>query len=326
MQIFGFQEYGPASVSQFIEVDPPTIQPGTVLIRPVFMGVNPADINVRIGARRDSFPVQFPMAMGREAAGVVLDVDPQHPLAGRLSKGDWVFGSTAPGYGAVADEAALLNADATVEIPNGVPAEMAVTIPVAAGSAWDALHEIKAQLGGGSLADKTLLIIGAGGGVGTMAIQLARHLGMKVIGATSTAEKQRVMNRYGAKHVTTVTADGMIELGWIDKANKLAKDTPSGYIDAILDVAGKDPLPDAAQVCTGIPIVSLAAPGTAEIFGGSGVKRRRTAAVFSELAGLLAANEFTPRISAVHPFAEAAEAFATVEAGHAEGKVVIHNT
>ncbi|KAB1502394.1 NADP-dependent oxidoreductase [Corynebacterium sp. 320] len=326
MRIFGFQEFGSQDVSTFLDVEEPTLQPGSVLIRPKYVGVNPADIKVRSGQRQGAFPVNFPMAMGREATGVVIAVDPHHALAQTIHPGDWVFGGTLAGTGAASDTAVLLDADQTARIPDGVPGELATCIPVAAGTAWDTLQsiadEVRTNEGASTnLRDKTLLILGAGGGVGTHAIQLARHQGMKVIGATSSASKRAFVQGFGAQQVSTNQND------WLDTLHTTVSGLPSPRVDAIIDLVGGEILRTTAEnLCapgSGVVLRSLADSATAEEYGGSGVTRRRTTEVFSELVSLLGANEFTPRVSKVYSFDQAAEAFAAVEEGHVQGKVLI---
>ena len=96
MRIFGFESFGGPEVTRFLDVADPTWQPGSVLIRPTAISLNPGDIKVRNGQRQGSFPVSFPMAMGREAAGIVVEAD----LSTGFSPGDRVFGSAFSGTGA----------------------------------------------------------------------------------------------------------------------------------------------------------------------------------------------------------------------------------
>ena len=98
MRSYGFDHYGGPEVTRFLDVPEPSEWPGTVPIELRASGVNPADIKVRDGARQGQVPVTFPMAMGREAAGLVIS-----DASGAFSPGDAVFGSAAAGHGTVAE-------------------------------------------------------------------------------------------------------------------------------------------------------------------------------------------------------------------------------
>ncbi|MGO1885683.1 MAG: alcohol dehydrogenase catalytic domain-containing protein, partial [Citricoccus sp.] len=138
MRAFGFTEYGGPEVTRLMQVEDPVPAAGQVLIRLHASGVNPADIKVRSGLRQGRIPVRFPMAMGREAAGEVLDVGPG--VSG-FAPGDEVFGSTAGGTGSMS-ELVLLEAAATAHRPAGVGVEQAASIPVSVATAFDALDEL----------------------------------------------------------------------------------------------------------------------------------------------------------------------------------------
>jgi len=296
MRIFGFESYGGPEVAGFLTVKSGTTVPdGAVLIAPSATTVNPADIKVRSGQRQGSFPVHFPMAMGREAAGVVLAASP----ATDIVPGTAVFGPTFSGTGSFAEEV-LLDASATTPIPPGVSAQQAACLPVAAGTAWDILNELHRD---GLRSGRTILILGAGGGVGHCAVQLALALGYRVTGVAG-ASKQSLVESLGA----TFIASGK---DWVAGVHQ------AGPVDAIIDLVGGPVLIEAMALTDG-PVRSVADPAL-----GGGVTRRRSRAVFTELANLVAEGTFTPRITASFPFADAAQAIAAVESGHASAKTVV---
>lgn len=306
MRILGFTAYGGRGVLHPMEVPDPVPAPGEVLIRMVAAGINPADVKVRSGERQGKVEVVFPMAVGREAAGEVLAVgaDTPGPYAGQL-----VFGATASGTGAVAD-LVLLDASATAVIPDGVSPQQATCIPVSIGTALDILDELDLPVGA------TLLVLGAGGGVGTAATQLARHRGIRVLGVAS-AGKRAVVEACGGEHVESGE-------GWTDRVRVVA---PQG-VSAVIDCVGQPVLRDAAALrTTGAPLVSVAAPALAAELGGGGATRRRTATVFAVAAQLVADGHLDPVISGDHPFGPdgvgALAAVAQVETGHAAGNVVV---
>ncbi|XVX20097.1 NADP-dependent oxidoreductase [Actinomycetota bacterium] len=301
MRIYGFRAYGGPEVLEFIDVEEPEPGPGQVLITMRAAGVNPADIKVRGGLRRDTVPVTYPMAVGREAAGTVVELG--EGVEG-LVHGQHVFGSTAAGTGALAPRV-LLDASAMAAVPDGVTDRQAACLPVSAGTAVDALDQLAVPEGG------TLVVIGAGGGVGTAACQVAAARGVRVLGVAS-GQKQLVVTRCDAEHIVSGQ-------GWADACRRAA---PDG-VDAVLDLVG-GPVLDAAVPLLADPsrIVSPADPALATSFGGSGVTRRRTGEAYAALAGLVADGTLHP-VARVHSFDDAPHAVEIVESGHAGGNIVV---
>lgn len=309
MHAFAFTDYGGPEVTRLIRVEDPVPAVGQVLIRLHASGVNPADIKVRLGLRQGRIPVRFPMAMGREAAGQVVDVGPG--VTG-FAAGDEVFGSTATGTGSMA-ELVLLEAAATAHRPSGVPAEQAASIPVSVATAYDGLDEL--ELAAGS----TLLVLGAGGGVGTAACGLARLRGLRVLGVASESKRPAVQG-LGAVHVPKGE-------GWAGRVRALA---PEG-VDGVIDAVGGDVLrastgllraPEGSRAGV-LPVRSVADFGLVAELGGQRIGRRRTTEVFARVAGLVAAGHFTPVVSAAYPLAGAQKAVAAVEHHSPVGNVVV---
>ncbi|MEV4899801.1 NADP-dependent oxidoreductase [Citricoccus sp. NPDC055426] len=309
MRAFGFTEYGGPEVTRLIPVEDPVPAAGQILIRLRASGVNPADIKVRSGLRQGRIPVRFPMAMGREAAGEVLDVGPG--VTG-FAAGDEVFGSTVTGTGSMA-ELVLLEAAATAHRPPVVPAGQAASIPVSVATAYDGLDEL--ELAEGS----TLLVLGAGGGVGTAACGLARLRGLRVLGVASESKRPAVEG-LGAVHVPKGE-------GWTDRVRALA---PEG-VDGVIDAVGGDVLRESTGLLRApesagggvLPVRSVADFGLVSELGGQRIDRRRTTEVFARVAGLVAAGHFTPVVSAAWPLAEAGKAVAAVEHHSPVGNVVV---
>ena len=329
MRAFGYTEYGGPEVMHHLEMEDPMPGEGQVLIRLAAAGVNPADIKVRSGLRRDRIEVRFPMPVGREAAGEVLDVGPG---VTEFRPGDAVFGSTAAGTGAFAEQV-LLSAAGSALRPDAVSAEQAASLPVSVCTAFDALDELDLPDGA------TLLVLGAGGGVGTAACGLARDRGLTVLGVASES-KRPIVEELGACHV--VKGDGWSE--------RVRAEAPDG-VDGVIDTVGGETLREAAGLLrvggeegesgqgagrrrgergqSGpnrsrvLPLRSVADYELARELGGAPVSRRRTTAVYSQVAELVAAGHFTPVVSTAYPFSEAAEAVAAVESGSPVGNVVV---
>lgn len=223
-------------------------------------------------------------------------------------RGQLVFGSCAKGTGALGDFA-LLDAQSVAEVPDRLGVEAAACIPVAVGTAFDAVTELDLQQG------ERLLVLGAGGGVGVHAIQFGRLAGATVVGVASPSKREFV-ERFGARHLAS---DG-------DWSARLRSEL--GAVDAIVDCVGGHALRAGAGLLAGsgsgtARIRSLADTGTAAELGGSGVERRRTTAVFSRIAQLAAAGRVEIVVSAVMNWNEAALAVERVEEGHTAGKTVV---
>jgi NADPH2:quinone reductase len=257
-------------------------------------GVNPGDWRLREG----SYGVQGPAVLGREVAGTVEEVGPD--VTG-FARGDEVFGG-CPGMVGGWAPSALVTASFAALRPDGVSPEDAAALPVAAGTAYDALTCLDLAEGA------TLLVNGAGGGVGVAIVQLARARGITVLGTASPA-KHELLASYGATPVAY--GDGVL-----DRIRALGK------VDAVFDLVGGDALRTVAEL--GAPrLASVADKGLAHELGGIEIVRDRSTAVLTELARLVAAGDLDPHVTEIHPFDDAAAALASVENGHAVGKVAL---
>ncbi|MBM7246160.1 NADP-dependent oxidoreductase [Rhodococcus fascians] len=296
MIAYGFDEYGGPDTETFLDL--PVTEPGSgqLLVAVHAAGVNPADWKVRAGNRKDTVQITLPAVLGREVSGTVVRVG-----AGvdGFSVGDEVFGATASGHGGYA-QYTLLNAAGTAHKPEAVSRSVAATLPVAAGTAFDALRGLALTAG------NTVLVLGAGGGVGSSVLQLARADGIDVLGVASSGKREWIES-LGAEFVES----GPEYVGSISRP-----------VHGIVDLVGGDTL-RAAAVKTGAPIVSVADPVLAAQWGGSGAVRERTTAAFTRLADLVVTGVLRPRIDHTFPLDRAGEALALVENGHALGKVVI---
>ncbi|MBJ7351557.1 MAG: NADP-dependent oxidoreductase [Rhodococcus sp.] len=296
MIAYGFDEYGGPDTETFLDL--PMTEPGSgqLLVAVHAAGVNPADWKVRAGNRKDTVQITLPAVLGREVSGTVVGVGSG---VDGFSVGDEVFGATASGHGGYA-QYTLLNAAGTAHKPEAVSWSVAATLPVAAGTAFDALRGLALTAG------NTVLVLGAGGGVGSSVLQLARADGIDVLGVASSGKREWIES-LGAEFVES----GPEYVGSISRP-----------VHGIVDLVGGDTL-RAAAVKTGAPIVSVADPVLAAQWGGSGAVRERTTAAFTRLADLVVTGVLRPRIDHTFPLDRAGEALALVENGHALGKVVI---
>lgn len=297
-RVYVFTEYGGPDGEELTERSVPEPGPGQVAVEVRAAGVNPVDWKIREGLLGRHEPL--PVAMGREVAGVVAAVGPD---VEDFVVGDEVLGAVAPGEGGFADHALLDVAD-TVAKPEDISFAVAATIPVAGTTAYDLTHQIELEQG------QTLLILGAGGGVGHLAAQIGQVHQFRVIGVASPAKRELVEST-GA----TFVAAGE---GAVTAVKKLV---PDG-VDLLVDLVGGQVLRGFAAAA-GSPerIISAADPGTAEELGGAG--RQRNPESLGKTTDVIGHEVITPEISHTFPLDRARRALAAVESGHAAGKIII---
>jgi NADPH:quinone reductase-like Zn-dependent oxidoreductase len=281
------------------QADVPQPGPGQVRIRVRAVAVNPVDAKIRSGLMDGVFPVRFPVLPGFDVAGVV-DAAGEGASA---TVGAEVFGVAAAGGYA---EYALL--DHPVAKPPTVSFENAAAVVTVGEAAFRALKHLGLKPG------QTLLILGSGGSVGTIAAQLAVHQGIAVIGTAAEGDLERL----GALGVTAVRYGD----SWADRVRAVA---PAG-VDAVFDTTGAGLLADAvqlagdpAQVIT-IADINAAAHGV-PFTGGDPADRAPEA--LSALAGLLASGELVVPVWRSYPLTKAAEAHTDLDARRNHGKIIL---
>jgi NADPH:quinone reductase-like Zn-dependent oxidoreductase len=331
MRAFVLSGYGGPEHTALAEVPQPSPQPGELLVRVHAAGLNPVDYKTRAGAMRVIRRYPLPIVMGNELSGVVEAVGPR---VTRFALGDGVFARVDKDImGAFADYA-VVHEDHAARMPASLDFPSAAAVPLAALTALQALRD-ELQLRTG----QRVFIPGGAGGVGTFAIQIARHLGADVA-TTASTRGEALVRRLGADVV-------------IDYQRERFEDKLSGY-DAAFDLVGGDTLARLWPVLKpGGRVVSIAGmpePMTArkDLQRGAGLAalffiaslttRLRAArhgvsyrylfmhpsgADLGYLASLIDAKKLQVVIDRVFPFAEAKEAMAYLETGRAKGKVVL---
>ena len=315
------ERFGPADVLRLADADMPEAGPGEVVIRVHAAALNPYDWHMLRGdpriARLIGTGLTRPKSRvaGIDAAG---RVEATGPDAGGLRPGDEVIG-LAPGAFA---EYALAKADLVVPKPAGLAFEQAAAVPMAGTTALRAIQQVGEVRSG-----HRVLVNGAGGGVGTFAVQIAAALGAEVTGVCSTRNVDLVRS-IGAAHVIDYKTE----------------DFTAGRVryDVILDNVGNRPLRRLRQALapTGTLVYNAGgSPGHLIGAVGAGVQvavvngfarqRLRVLGFVQKRADLLAvtglieAGTLTPVLGRTYPLADTAEGLRHVEAGHARGKVVI---
>ena len=298
MKAVVIDEFGGPAVLHVADRELPEPGAGQVRVRVRAAGVNGIDGTIRSGAAQQMFPTQLPAVLGLEIAGVVDGVGPG--VEG-LAAGDDVLGfADGGGYA----EYAL----ATTVAPK--PAELgwteAAALPVAAETALRVLGLLKVTQG------DTLLIHGAAGGVGTVAVQLAVARGAIVIGTASEANHDH-LRELGATPV-------LYGEGLVDRVRAAA---PDG-VDAVFDAAGRGALPDSIALHGGTSrIVTIADPaafGLGIPFSGEAA---RDAGDLAEVARQAGDGRLRVTVAETYSLEEAPAAHEAVATGHGRGKVVL---
>ncbi|WP_103355825.1 NADP-dependent oxidoreductase [Amycolatopsis sp. CA-128772] len=305
-QAWGFRGFGGPEVQEFFARPDPVPGSGEVLIRVDVAGVNPLDHLLRAGlvpGLDGGRP--FPRVLGMEAAGTVLalgeDVD-------GLEVGDAVFGFALTGGGTYA-ETTVLSAANTARVPEGLSPTVAATLPVAGTTAVDALDQL------GLPAGATILVNGVGGGVGLAVAGLAAARGLNVLG-TGSAAKRAQAEAVGVQFVDYTAQDVVAAV---------REPAPDG-VDGIVDLVGGPSLRTVAALAREPRTVIAVGDQSVAELGGRFVERRLDRENLARAARLALEGVLAPVISAVHPLSDAPAALATVENGHAAGKVVIKVT
>lgn len=297
-RVYVFNQFGGPEVEELIERAVPEPEAGKILVRVAAAGVNPADIKLREGAfGREG---DLPRALGFEVAGTVTAVGPDVEA---YAVGDEVLGTVAPDEGGFADHT-LLRVGDTQPKPEDISFAVAATIPVAGTTAYDLTHDIELEAG------QTLLILGAGGGVGQLVAGIGKVHQFKVIGIASESKRELVESAG-----VTFVASG-------DGAAAAVREIAPDGVDLIVDLVGGQALRDIAPVAKS-PDLIISAADDATVTELGGRSRLHNPESFEKITSVIGYEVVTPVISREFPLAQAREALATVESGHAVGKVVI---
>jgi len=187
MKAISFQKTGGPEVLEIVEVPVPAVGPGQVLIKQQAIGINFIDTYHRSGL----YPVKLPSRIGMEGAGVVEAVGDG---VTRFREGDLVAYASGP-LGAYAEYHTIV-ADRAVKLPEGVSAEVGAAALLKGMTAEFLLRRCYPVKAG-----ETILVHAAAGGVGSILVQWAKHLGATVIGTVGSEEKARRAREHGADHV-----------------------------------------------------------------------------------------------------------------------------
>ena len=298
MKAILFDRFGGTEVLHEADIEVPQPGPGQVRVRVKAAGLNALDGKIRSGMMEAVRPTTFPAVPGGELAGVV----------DALGEGvqDAKVGDEVLGWSDTGSYAQYALATTVAPKPAGLDWQHAVALPVAGETAERVLNLL------GVAAGETVLMHGASGAVGTLAVQLATARGARVI-ATAGPSNQDYLTSLGA--TATVYGEGLVE-----RVRALA---PEG-VDAVFDLAGKGALEDSITLRGGTErIVTIADFGARQlgITFSQGSPERSTARL-AALAQDAAAGKLVTTVTA-YPLDQAAKAQQVSDAGHVRGKLVL---
>jgi len=330
MRAFIIDRYGKNDQGRIGEMPDPELRENDVLVQVYAAGVNLLDSKIRSGEFKRILPYRLPLILGNDVAGTVVQVG-RRVL--RFQIGDEVYARPPQDRIGSFAELISMNEDAVAIVPTKLTMEEAASIPLVGLTAWQALIEI-ANLKKG----QKVLIHAGSGGVGTFAIQLAKHLGATVATTTSTAN---------VGLVKSLGADIVIDYKTTD-FEKVLRD-----YDVALNSLGTETLNKSLQVLKpGGKLISISGPPDPDFAKNQGsswilrqvmqvlsygirkkAKRHHVSYSFlfmkadgaqlREITSLINAEVIRPVVDRVFPFESTKEALAYVETGRAKGKVVV---
>jgi NADPH:quinone reductase-like Zn-dependent oxidoreductase len=303
-QAVRYDEFGGVDVLRVEEVDRPVPSEGEVLVRVKAAGINISEAAIRTGAVANIFPSTFPSGQGSDLAGVV---DELGPGVTRFTPGDEVIGFSDRRSSQA--ELVVVDVDHLTPKPRNVPWEVAGGLYVVGVTATGAVRSVDLQQG------DTVVVAGAAGGVGSVAVQLARRRGARVIGVAGEHNHEWLISHdiipiaYGAgladriRAVATEGVDAFLDFhgdGYVELALELG--VKPGRIDTTADYAA------AAKYGVKTAGGAEAGPG---------------APILAELADLISEGQLELPIARIYPLENVREAYADLERRHTHGKIVL---
>ena len=301
-----YDEFGGIDVLRVDEVERPVPGDGQLLVRVKAAGINPSEAVIRTGAVAELFPSTFPSGQGSDLAGVIEEVGAG---VGGFSPGDEVIGFT--NKRASQAELVLVEAGDLTRKPEKVSWEVAGGLFVAGATAWGAVHAVQPKEG------ETVVISGAAGGVGSLAVQLARRTGATVIGLASEGNHEWLKSH------------GVIPVAYGDGVADRIRAAAPGGVDAFIDTHGDGYVELALALGLDVAadridtIADFAAAAKHGVKTDGGTAAGPGARVLAELAGLIADGHLEVPIANVYPLAQVREAYTELERRHTRGKIVL---
>jgi NADPH:quinone reductase-like Zn-dependent oxidoreductase len=300
-----FDSYGGVDVLEVRDVPRPVPGAGDVLVEVRAAGINISEAAIRAGAVQDMFPATFPSGQGSDLAGVVAELGSG---VNGFAVGDQVIGFS--NLRSSHAEYVTVPATQLTPKPAAVPWDVAGSLYVAGVTAYAAVRAVRLAPG------ETVAIAGAAGGVGSVAVQLARRTGATVLAIA------------GPSNDAWLADHGAVPVNYGDDLpTRLRAAAPSGQVDALLDFFGGGYVAMAVEDLA-VPrdrVDTIADFDAVERFGvqSAGGADAATAAVVAELADFVARGELEVPIAGVFALDDVREAYRELEKRHTRGKLVL---
>lgn len=308
MKAAQINSYGDASVIQINDIEKPTVAENKVVIEVHAASLNPFDTTVRNGNVRENIPLRLPVTLGGDIAGVVVEVGKG---VTNVMVGDKVYGQAnvvAGNSGAFA-EYAVTSATQVAKLPENLDYNQAASLPLVGASALQAVKQhIDLQ------PNQKIFIHGGAGGIGSLAIQIAKHLGAYV--ATTASDRDiDYLKHLGADEVIDYKSQDFSEL--LKSYDAAFDTTPGNEVNKILAILKQG----------GIVVFMLGHADEAEAskFGVRAITQstKVTTGALDLLSQLVKSGAVVPNIGKIFKLTEIKEAFIARESGTVRGKIVL---
>jgi NADPH:quinone reductase len=312
MRAMVLPRFGGPELFEVRDVPVPTPGPGQVLVRIIASGTNPVDAKLRQDGSWAG--LQPPVVIGYDASGVIEQVGPgvtDFKAGDEVFYTPEIFGNTLGTYA----ELNTVSASIVAKKPSSLSHEEAAAVPLAAGTAWDALvRRMGLRVG------ETVLIHGGAGGVGSFAVQIAKAVGARVL-ATSGPDNLETLRKLGADVVINYRSE--------DAAQVALRETGGQGVDAVFDTAGQNVIPSIpatrpfGRIATILGVtgdLSAFYPRNLTVHGVFLLRERRR---LEELTALIERKQVRPLVERVLPLEKLAEAHRQLDSGHGRGKLVL---
>jgi NADPH:quinone reductase-like Zn-dependent oxidoreductase len=306
MRAWCFRRYGGPEVLSFEELPVPLVAPREILVKVAAASINPIDSKLREGKLSWLVSPEFPRVPGRDCAGTAVAIGAG---VSDFALGDLVVGIADMQRNGTHAEFAILPAAQVAKIPPAMSAVQAVAVGVTGLSAYIPLMEIARPSPG-----QRVLVHAGAGGVGSLAVQIARHLGAEVVATCGTANLDYVRSLGAALAIDYTVEDFVIA---------------AGRCDVVFDTIGGEVHRRSSTVLRpgGMLVYLTAAPIDAEPPRDDiriiHAKIRYTREVLEQVIALIASGAVVPQVGRIFPLSEAQAAYAISATGHARGKIIL---
>ncbi len=303
MKAVRFDHYGGVDVLDVREVEDPVAEPGRVVVAVKAAGINPGEVGIREGRLHERWPATFPSGEGSDLAGVVSEMG--DGVAG-FSVGDEVLGWSEER----SSHAELVSVPARqlVVKPPSLSWEVAGSLFVTGMAALASVEAVAPRAG------ETVAVSAAAGGVGSLAVQLARRAGATVIGLA------------GEHNHEWLRSHDVVPVTYGEGQEERLRDATGGKLDAFIDTFGGGYVQLALEL--GVPAQRINTIADFQALREYGVRGEGTHAIASgerlaELARLAAAGELEVTVARTFPLEQVREAYRELEQRHTRGKIVL---